>query len=59
MKKNYQTPAMQVMNIEPATMIAGSEVHSIGGNALKYGGAGSNNDVARGRDGGGYWDDEE
>ena len=58
MKKNYQTPAMQVMNIEPATMIAGSKVNSIGGNAeLKYGGAGRG--PARSRDGGGNWDDEE
>lgn len=52
MKKNYQKPAMQVINIEPATMCAGS-VDSIGGNAdMKYGGAGSGH--ARGREGGGY-----
>lgn len=57
MKKNYQKPAMRVMNIEPATMIANS-VKSMNSNAgLQYEGGGS--DPARGRDGGGYWDDEE
>lgn len=60
MKKNYQTPAMQVINIEPATMCAGSEVNQIGSNAeMKYGGPDGGSGSARSRDGGGYWDDEE
>ena len=57
MKKNYQKPTMQVINIEPATMIAQS-VTSVNSNAgLQYKGGG--NGPARSRDGGGYWDDEE
>ena len=58
MKKNYMKPTMNVVNMQIANMLCGSEVKSVDGNAsLRYGGAGNGNDVARSR--GGDWDDED
>ncbi len=58
MKKNYMKPTMDVVNMQIANMICGSEVKSVDGNAgLRYGGAGASNGVARSR--GGDWDDED
>lgn len=58
MKKYYQKPAIQVMNIEPATMIADNSVTNLNSNAgLQLKGPG--NGPARSRGDGGYWDDEE
>ena len=54
MKKKYQAPAMEIYKTQ-ATLL---QVHSAKSNAVKLGGEGHANDVARSRE---YksWDDEE
>ena len=55
-KKEYQKPAMQVVKMQAATILAGS-VNSVNSNAsLNYKGGGSGPARGRGVD---NWDDEE
>ena len=55
-KKEYQVPSMEVVKIQTATILAGSEVNSVSGGDFGYGGGGSGPARARQRGG---WDDEE
>lgn len=57
MSKNYQKPAMRVVNLQHRSCILSGSVESVGGNTeIRYGGASKG--VARSRGRGG-WDDDE
>lgn len=57
MSKNYQKPAMRVVNLQHRSCILSGSVGSVGGNTeIRYGGASKG--VARSRGRGG-WDDDE
>lgn len=55
--KHYQKPTTQVVHIQVATFIAESVTGTDGNTNIRFGGA-SSTEVAHGRGGGG-WDDEE
>ena len=61
MKKNYQKPVMFVVSIQhQSQLLAGTNVGSIGGGTLQYGGSSTNNTSGQIRSrGGSIWEDDD
>lgn len=58
-RKKYQQPMLLIVNVNVEKQLLAGSLTGVDGNAsLKYGGSGSSSDVARGRNSGGWLDDD-